>query len=126
MRPKLILRGGDNDGKAVAGARENLAAAGLADRVVVEHANVRNFAPKKGWNAFIVTNPPYGERMGKADKLRGLFREFGETLRRDAGGYRVTILVGHPALKKALGFTPEVTRAVRNGPLECELITFGI
>ena len=126
MPRRVILIGSDNDAKAVAAAQENIEAAGLADRIVIEHANVTNFAPKKGWNAFIVTNPPYGERMGKADKLRGLFREFGETLRRDACGYRVTILVGHPALKKALGFTPEVTREVRNGPLECELLTFGV
>jgi len=123
---KLILRGWDLDAKAVAGANENLAAAGLSERVVVETGDARAFAPKKGWNAFIVTNPPYGERMGKVDKLRSLFHDFGEILRRDAAGYRVAMLSGHRVLTKALGCRPEATWPVRNGPIECELISFGV
>jgi len=55
-----------------------------------------------------------------------MFRVFGDILRRDATGYRVAMLSGHPALKKALGFRPEVTIEVRNGPLDCELIMFTV
>jgi 23S rRNA G2445 N2-methylase RlmL len=110
----------------VAAAKRNLEAAGLGEIATVEGADARSFAPKKGWNAFVVTNPPYGERMGNVDRMRGLFRIFGENLRRHGSGYRVALLSGHPALKKALGFRPEVTIAVRNGPLDCELIIFGV
>ena len=126
MPKKLVISGWDRDGRAVSAARKNLEAAGLSELVTVEGADARAFCPKPGWNAFLVTNPPYGERVGSVDKLLGMFRDFGGILRRDATGYRVALLSGHPALKKALGFRPEVTVEVRNGPLDCELLMFTI
>ena len=56
--PKLKLHGSDADARTIEGARENLAAAGVAGVVELEVADVRDFAPRRGWNAWIVTNPP--------------------------------------------------------------------
>lgn len=121
---KLVLRGWDADPEAVAGARENAAAAGLEGRIVVEPGDARSFAPKRGWNALVATNPPYGERVGGESRdLESLYRDFGAALREHGGGYRFAILSGgSPALDAALGLAPEKTIALLNGAIECRLL----
>ena len=124
--PKLVLRGSDADAAAIDGARENAIAAGLEGRIELEVADVEAFAPRRGWNAWIVTNPPYGERVGRGADLAALYRRFGAILRERAAGYHVTLLSGNPAHSAAIGLVPVRRTPVRNGPLECELLGFEI
>ncbi|MFT5477529.1 MAG: putative N6-adenine-specific DNA methylase [Planctomycetota bacterium] len=120
---KLVLRGSDIDPQRIEEAQENLDAAGLAERVQLEVADAREFAPRPGWNACVVTNPPYGERLGRAENLGGLYQDFGNALRERCGGYRVGLLSGNPELAQQLGLA-EVTRTpFLNGSIECELLT---
>jgi 23S rRNA (guanine2445-N2)-methyltransferase / 23S rRNA (guanine2069-N7)-methyltransferase len=121
--PKLVLRGSDADPAAIDDARENLAAAGLAGRVALEVADARDFAPRRGWNALVATNPPYGERVGSDRDLVELYARFGDALREHAGGYRYAILSGGlRSLDTALGLSPETTIELRNGAIECRLL----
>jgi putative N6-adenine-specific DNA methylase len=124
--PKLVLRGTDADAAAIEGARANAAAAGLADRIELEVANLSAFEPRRGWNAWIVTNPPYGERIGRGTDLGPLYAELGSILKDRCAGYHVSVLSGNPALPAAIGIPTERRRAVRNGPLECEFLGFSI
>lgn len=119
--PRLIMKGWDRDPAAVAGARENLEAAGLAGSVEVEVGEVNDFRPRRGWNAWVVTNPPYGERMGQEEELLPVYRRFGQILRERCGGYVAAVLCGNPRLSRALGLEPAHSVPLRNGPLECEL-----
>lgn len=119
---KLVLEGSDSDPSAVAGARDNLAAAGLDDRIRFEVRDAADFAPKRGWNAWIVTNPPYGERVGRQRDLEGLYQGFGRLLRERCGGYAVAVLSGNPALSKALGLDLARRTALKNGSIDCELL----
>ena len=119
---RLVLEGSDSDAHAIEGARENLAAAGLEGRVRLEVRDVALFAPKRGWNAWIVTNPPYGERVGRDRDLDGVYRRFGALLRERCGGYHAAILSGNPALAQALGLEPERRTALKNGSIDCELL----
>ncbi|MFN0009534.1 MAG: class I SAM-dependent RNA methyltransferase [Planctomycetota bacterium] len=123
---KLVLAGSDSDARAVEGARENLAAAGVADRVLLEVRDVAEFDPKRGWNAWIVTNPPYGERVGRERDLEGVYRRFGALLRERCSGFHVAVLSGNPALSQALGLEPERRTGLKNGSIDCELIEMSI
>ena len=123
---KLVVRGYDIDRATIAGALLNVEAAGLAGRIVLERANIEDFAPKRGWNAWIVTNPPYGERVGDEEELHGLFRKFGGLLRAQAAGYRLGLLSGNTRLTRALGLTPEHKLAWKNGPLDCQFLSYTI
>ncbi len=120
--PKLVLWGGDRDPRAVEGARENLAAAGIPDRVQVEVAGALAFAPRPGWNAWVVANLPYGERVGDAGKLCLLFQRFGALLRARCADFHAALLCSRGALTEALGLAPEQRIALVNGGLECELL----
>ena len=126
MPGKLVIEGSDADASAIAGARENLAAAGLGDVVRLETRDVAAFAPKRGWNAWIVTNPPYGERVGRERDLEGVYRRFGDLLRERCGGFRVALLSGNPALAQALGIEPERRTSLKNGSIDCELLEFPV
>ena len=121
---KLVLRGTDADASAIAGARTNAAAAGLEGRIDFEVADLSAFAPRRGWNAWVVTNPPYGERIGRGTDLVSLYRRFGTVLRDRCVGFHVSVLSGNPALPPAIGIPVEHRTAVRNGALECELLRF--
>jgi len=120
---KLRLIGSDVDPERIEDARENLAAAGFADAVELEVRDARDVAWKPGWNAWIVTNPPYGERIGDARELASLYAAFGERLASEAAGYRLALLTGSKALANALGLPKLERLAIQNGALACELLT---
>jgi 23S rRNA (guanine2445-N2)-methyltransferase len=120
--PKLVVRGRDTSREAIAGARENVAAAGLDGRIVLEVGSALDFEAKPGWNATIVTNPPYGERVGEERDLEPLYRRFGERLRERCAGYRLALLSGNPKLARALALTPDRVIPLLNGALACELL----
>ncbi|MDP6989047.1 MAG: THUMP domain-containing protein, partial [Planctomycetota bacterium] len=119
---KLVLRGGDASPRAIEGARENVEAAGLTDRVQLEVADARDFAPRGGWNAWIVTNPPYGERLGAERALAPVYRAFGAALREHCAGYRLALLSGNPRLAANLEVSPDRTVPLKNGAIDCELL----
>jgi putative N6-adenine-specific DNA methylase len=127
LPPKLVLRGSDADARQIEGARENLAAAGVEDGVELEVKPARDFAPRKGWNGWIVTNPPYGERVGDARALQTLYRDFGARLREHAPGYHLALLTGGEQggepLADALDLLELERRPLLNGALKCVLLT---
>lgn len=124
---KLRLIGRDLDPEQVAGARENAAAAGLGDVLDVQQGDARELELKPGWNAWIVTNAPYGVRVGGVRvggeaELIELHQRFGALLRESARGYHLALLAGNPRLGKALGLRPEERIALKNGGLDVELL----
>ena len=122
-RQKLILRGRDWDPATVAGAAENIASAGLEGRIEVELGEATDWQPRAGWNAWIVTNPPYGERVGQERGLDESYRRFGEFVRTRCGGFHLALLTSNPRLGEALALPGVKRRALLNGPLQCELLT---
>ncbi len=118
---KLRLVGSDLDGKAIRGARANFEAAGFGDRIEMTRADAADFAPRKGWNAFVVTNPPYGERIGKAVKLREDYIRFGKALKAHCSGYTVAVLCGREELARDMDLQAAERLPMKNGGLDCEL-----
>ncbi|MCP3918771.1 MAG: RNA methyltransferase [bacterium] len=120
---KLRLVGLDVDPARIDDARANLAATGFDDRVELEVSNATEFAPLPGWNAWIVTNPPYGERIGEAAETEELYRAFGGQLREHCAGYRLALLAGSPEHAKALGMGGLKRHTVVHGGAERVLAT---
>ncbi len=123
LRPgKLILRGLESDAATLAGARQNLESAGVAEFVELERGRAESCEYKRGWNAWIGTNLPYGERIGDERELEPMLRAFGARLRERCAGWHATLLSGNPKLTQALGLQAQRTRAVQNGAIACELV----
>jgi 23S rRNA G2445 N2-methylase RlmL len=119
---KLQLVGFDVDPAVVEGARRNAEAAGVGELVRFEVGRAEDFAPRRGWNGWIVTNPPYGERLGDARELAGLYRTFGARLREACAGYELALFSGNPDLDRELSIAWDSRVALANGALACELL----
>ena len=62
---KRVIWGADVSREMVEAARHNLERADLAERVQLEVCDARSFSPRHGWNAQVLTNPPFGERVSE-------------------------------------------------------------
>jgi len=122
---KRVVWGADVDRKAVEATRHNLERAGLAESVQVELADARSFSPRQGWNAQVLTNPPYGERVGEERKLVSTYEAFGGALLEHAEGFNVSLLSGNPSLARRLGLPqPSEWTDIMNGALACRLLSW--
>jgi putative N6-adenine-specific DNA methylase len=108
--------GRDRDPAAVAAARRNAAAAGVA--VDWSVADVRDIQPLDP-PAVLVTNPPYGERL---DASRDVWNALGTALRR-LRGHTAFVLLPRAALP-ALRLRPTWERRLKNGPITVALCRF--
>ena len=96
------LIGADRDAGAIAAARSNAERAGvLDDTSFVQRAlSATPFDGDAGW---LVSNPPYGVRVGDRAPLRDLYARLGTILRARAAGWRVTLLSADRALDAQTG-----------------------
>ena len=99
--PAPIL-GWDRDAGAIAAAASNAARAGVGDHVVVAQGAISGLEVPSG-PGLIVTNPPYGVRLGQAGDLRDLYARFGSVLRAECPGWRAAVLSADRAHDAATG-----------------------
>ena len=123
MPRKLQLVGCDIEHRHLAGIQANAESAGVADLVRVEQGDALEFPWKRGWNAQILSNLPYGMRVGDLAQITQLHRDFGKSARDQCAGYRVALLVGSRQLTNALGFKTWDEIPIQNGPIPCRLLT---
>ncbi len=115
--------GSDLFGDALKLARENLAAAGLADAVILKQANVLEIAAPAA-EGVLVANPPYGVRLGEQEKLAAFYPELGNLLKKKFAGWRAYLFTSDLRLPKLIGLSPSKRTPLYNGPLECRLYEF--
>lgn len=102
----------DRDAGAVSAARENAQRAGVQHDVEITHAAL-SAAPLGNAGGWIVTNPPYGVRVGDEGRLRDLYAVLGRLARE--GGHPLVILSADAALERQLRLPLETVLASRNG-----------
>jgi 23S rRNA (guanine2445-N2)-methyltransferase / 23S rRNA (guanine2069-N7)-methyltransferase len=125
--PRRCIVGSDTDPAAVRMAIANGASAGLADWLHVERRALADVVPPPGAaGGLVVTNPPYGERIGSESGLAELYAELGGVLRERFQGWQAAILSGNPDLARHLGMYAKRTHRVFNGDLECRLLRFDL
>ena len=117
-----ILLGYDREPEALEAARKNAAGAGLEDRLQLERASAEDFAPRPGWNAWIVSNLPYGKRVGRGDDLASTYRRFGRVLRERCAGFHVALLCAKDKVRHELELGDVEEHPLTNGGLECVVI----
>ena len=115
--PALRVEASDLDPVAVAAARKNLAAAGLLRLVALSTADART-RPLPA-NSTLLSNPPYGERLGGEDVV-ALYRELGTAWPR-GDRLHAWVLDGNELFAAAFGHEPASTRPLRNGRLAVNL-----
>jgi putative N6-adenine-specific DNA methylase len=112
----------DRDAGAIENARDNAVRAGVASDVELGvHAISAVEMPDvaRGW---IVSNPPYGVRVGDAARVRDLWAQLGNVLRRRAPGWRVTLLSPDAALERQLRIPVQLVAKTTNGGIPVRIV----
>ena len=110
------IQGFDIDGDIIKSAKQNAALAGV-DKLI--HFQKRPVAelnhPKK--YGFIITNPPYGERIGEKELLPKLYTELGEGYKR-LDSFSAYIITGYQDVEKYMGRKADKNRKIYNGMMK--------
>lgn len=113
------VRASDVDPRAIERARGNAREAGV--EIVLERRDVRDLEPLDP-PGFVVTNPPYGERIAaEATLFADLARAAGRLK-----GHTIAILAGTPSISRAMRREPDRWWILYNGPIECRLLVYTI
>jgi putative N6-adenine-specific DNA methylase len=121
-RPQPIF-GSDLYGDALSIARSNLSAAGFSEIVTLKQANVLEISAPAS-SGFIVTNPPYGKRMGGQQQLEDFYPRLGDVLKKKFSGWNAYIITADPLLPKRIRLAASRRIPLFNGVLECRLLEY--
>ena len=127
---KTNLQGYDADPAAIAAARKNAQLAGVADMIHFQVRPVSELSHPKKYG-FIITNPPYGERLIHADSddseeaevLRGLYRTLAERWQ-SLDAWSLYVITAYADCEKAMGVRAAKNRKLYNGMLKSYFFQF--
>jgi len=105
-------------------ARANIAAAGLANYIKLEVRELVDFPSAPTVTGLVITNPPYGERLGEGNELAGLYARLGEIFRNQFLNWEAAIFTSDLALAKQLRIRAWKIHPMNNGALDCNLLRF--
>ena len=112
----------DIDPRSVALSEKNVIGAGVADTVKVFRMDARKIAAE-GRRATIVTNPPYGERLGTLREAEQLYRDIGVHFR-SLSPWQVYVITSHQGFERLYGKKADKVRKLYNGMIPCYLYQY--
>jgi putative N6-adenine-specific DNA methylase len=122
-KTSTAIYGSDLSGDALRAARANLTACGLGKVVSLERADVLEIsAPAK--EGIIVTNPPYGVRLGEQQALAEFYPKLGNVLKKNFSGWRAYLLSADMRLPRLIRLAASKRTPLYNGALECRLFEY--
>ena len=118
----MNIQGYDIDGEIIKAARQNARRAGLEHLIHFQQRPVSELSHPKKYG-FVITNPPYGERMEEKTELPGLYREIGEAF---AGldTWSFYLITGYEDAQKYIGRKADKNRKIYNGMMKTYLYQF--
>jgi putative N6-adenine-specific DNA methylase len=115
--------GGDLNAGSLGTARRNARRAGVLESISLEREDATSpERPVPATPGVLISNLPYGIRVGERAELESLYRAFGRTLRERFHGWRVALLVAQGPLMSALDLPIEKRHMIDNGGIRCELL----
>ncbi|MBN8234637.1 class I SAM-dependent RNA methyltransferase [Halobacillus kuroshimensis] len=114
----LDITGSDLDPKMIEIARKNAMEAGLGELVSWKQMQMNDLKPKQD-GGYIVSNPPYGERIGDREEVEQMYRDLGMIMR-DYPSWSVYILTSHEGFEKLYGQSATKKRKLFNGYIKTD------
>ncbi len=127
--PKRVLElpceivGSDIDAEAVTRTRRNLRALSVG-RFVKTSVDSFQEIKKAGETGVMISNPPYGERMG--EEVEEMYAELGDWMKTEMKGFNCWVLSSNMDAFKELGLRPDRKIKLFNGDLECSFRKYAI
>ncbi|MGV8907092.1 MAG: THUMP domain-containing class I SAM-dependent RNA methyltransferase [Acetobacterium sp.] len=110
------ILGSDVDPEALKQARINAELAGVSDYVAFQKLPVQSVETKKKYGV-IITNPPYGERIGEEKEIQRLYRDMGKVFR-SLDQWSYFIITGYDRFEKYFGEPSTKNRKLYNGDIK--------
>ncbi len=114
--------GSDIDGRILRAARDNAARAGVADDIHFQEKPLQETTSKRRFGC-LVTNPPYGQRLGEEHDLEYLYHSIPEVLRK-LPTWSHYFLTAYPGFERIVGRDADRRRKLYNGRIECTYYQF--
>ncbi|MEG3767681.1 bifunctional 23S rRNA (guanine(2069)-N(7))-methyltransferase RlmK/23S rRNA (guanine(2445)-N(2))-methyltransferase RlmL [Alteromonas sp. 14N.309.X.WAT.G.H12] len=114
----------DIDRKLIAIAKKNADQAGVFGDIDFVVCDALSATPGVNTPGYLVSNPPYGERLGELTELIPLFSALGKQFKNAWEGWQVSILSSNRDLLRVLKLRASKEYAMNNGRLECRLVNY--
>ena len=122
-----VILGFDHDGQAIEAAQQNIESIGLGNIIRLQKISLEsNHLSPRLTPGLVLTNPPYGERLGEVETLGPLYKTLGHWLKNECLGWQAGVITGNPELAKQMGIRARKINAFYNGALECKLLQFNV
>ncbi len=122
LKIETDIQGYDIDPSAVRAAKENAARAGVSDLVHFQVRDVKDLSHRKKYG-FIITNPPYGERISEKAALPALYRTLGERFRA-LDSWSLYLITSYEGAEADIGRKADRNRKIYNGMLKTFFYSF--
>jgi len=122
--PKGLIAGSDLSAEAVSAARTNLMGLHYGNNVSVERTDFRKLPAFE--ERVIVTNPPYGIRMGGDENLEMFYKNLGDFLKQKCKGSVAFVYFGERKYIKKIGLKASWKKPIKAGGLDGRLVKYEI
>jgi 23S rRNA (guanine2445-N2)-methyltransferase / 23S rRNA (guanine2069-N7)-methyltransferase len=121
---ELDIRGYDANPRVLEYTTKNIENAGLDDHIRLAHKPIDQFGKPTAERGLLLTNPPYGERLGEVEELIPLYQKLGTVLQKNFTGWRAAIFTGNLELGRETDLSPTKQYSLFNGTIPCKLLVF--
>ena len=119
---QVDIQGYDVDGDIVKAARSNAQSAGVDHMIHFQQRPVSALSHPKKYG-FIISNPPYGERIEEKENLPALYREIGERFAA-LDAWSMYLITSYEDAQKYIGRKADKNRKIYNGMLKTYFYQF--
>lgn len=116
------IQGYDIDGDIIKAARENAKRAGVSNLIHFQQRPVSELRHPKKYG-FVLTNPPYGERLEEKETLPALYREIGKAYE-GLDSWSMYMITSYEDTEKYIGRKADKNRKIYNGMLKTYFYQF--
>jgi putative N6-adenine-specific DNA methylase len=118
--PESLILGSDKSQRVIEVAKANLSRLPYHENIEIKGIPFQHI--KQFNDGVIITNPPYGIRLGQPEEVQALFKEFGDFIKQSCRGTTAFIYAGEPSLRKYIGLKTSRRIPLSNGKFEGVLL----
>ena len=123
IKPDVSIFANDLDRRVLNHAKQNADSADVMGLITFNNSDATKLQIEAA-AGFIVSNPPYGERLNELTELLPVFQQWGKHLKSHFQGWKMSLLTANRDIFKQLKLVSSKHYAMNNGAIECFLVNY--